>query len=89
MQVKSIDDLIDEFEVEINTELNDPIKSKTGEDILEEVEGAKRRTEVLNLRIIQAINRQVVLIFNRNFWGNLRSIIALSLFLMVTMLENF
>ena len=54
MQVKSIDDLIDEFEVEINTELNDPIKSKTGEDILEEVEGAKRRTEVLNLRIIQA-----------------------------------
>ena len=54
MQVKSIDDLIDEFEVEMKTELNDPIKRKTGEDILEEIEGAKRRTEVLNLRIIQA-----------------------------------
>ena len=44
MQVKSIDDLIDEFEVEINTELNDPIKSETGEDILEEeVEGDKTK----------------------------------------------
>ena len=37
MQVKSLDDLIDEFEVEINTELNDPIINETGEDILEEV----------------------------------------------------
>ena len=44
MQVKSIDDLIDEFEVEINKELNDPIKSETGEDILEEeVEGDKSK----------------------------------------------
>ena len=43
MKVKSLDDLIDEFEVKINTELNDPIISETGEDILEEVEGDKTK----------------------------------------------
>ena len=43
MQVKSLDDSIDKFEVEINTESNDPIISETGEDILEEVEGDKGR----------------------------------------------
>ena len=43
MQVKSLDDSIDKFEVEINTEFNNPIISETGEDILEEVEGDKGR----------------------------------------------
>ena len=54
MKVKSLDDLIDEFEVKINTELNDPIISETGEDILEEVEGDEERKSYVYLRIIQA-----------------------------------
>ena len=54
MKVKSLDDLIDEFEVKINTELNDPIISETGEDILEEVEGDEERKSYIYLRIIQA-----------------------------------
>ena len=43
MQVKSLDDSIDKFEVEINTEFNDPIIGETGEDILVKVEGDEGR----------------------------------------------
>ena len=43
MKLKSHENIIDRFVVEINSDLNDQILSETGGDILEEDDGDKRR----------------------------------------------
>ena len=43
MKLKSLENFIDRFVVEISTDLNDQILSATGGDILEEDDGDKRR----------------------------------------------